>query len=349
MKSLYVGAVCVFSAAAACAQSPVEVFGVLDVGISHYRVGGGQRGTGMSQHGNTSSRFGIRGKEDLGGGRALQFWLEGGVDPASPGAFSFARRSTLGLQTEWGEVRLGRDYTPTYNMMSSYAGPWVTNGVGESLLYRARAVSHDKSNAGQSTNVRSSNAINYLLPKNLGGVYGQFMYGSGDDGLGRAGRYVGGRLGYKARDWSVGVGYNTARGGDNSPAKTPRDVRNFSLGASYDLPFGELKALYISDRIEMPLGDKKLTGFSIGWSLPVKQGELRASYGRVKYDYATDQAKAQKVALGYVHTLSKRTALYTTVAYVDNDQGAKFVAGGGLDGVANKSSMGVDVGIRHRF
>ncbi|RIX71816.1 porin, partial [Acidovorax cavernicola] len=224
-----------------------------------------------------------------------------------------------------------------------------TNGGGESLLYRARATSHGSSNGGQGTNVRASNAINYFLPKSLGGVYGQFMYGFDEAEQGHAGRYIGARLGYKTGPWDLGLAYNTAAGGAAAPQKTPRDMKNFSLGGSYRLPFGSLSALYINDRIAMAAGDKKLTGFSLGLVVPAGPGDFRASYGRVKFDHASDRSAAQKLALGYVYNLSKRTALYTTLAFVDNDKDAKFVAGGDLSGVANRSASGLDFGLRHRF
>lgn len=331
------------------AQSTASVFGVLDVGVSRYKVSGGNRLTALSEHGNTSSRLGIRGREDLGGGQSIHYWLEGGIDPSQPGAFAWTRRSTLGLAGDWGEVRLGRDYTPSYNMMSAFSGPWVTNGAGESLLYRARATSHGSANGGQSTNVRASNAINYFLPKSLGGVYGQLMVGLDEAEQGHAGRHVGARLGYRTGKWDLGLAYNTAAGGETAPQKTPRDMKNFSLGGSYRLPFGSLSALYISDRIAMTAGDKQLTGFSLGLLVPVGKGDFRASYGRVKFDHASDRSDAQKLALGYVYNLSKRTALYTTLAFVDNAKGAKFVAGGDVSGVANHSAAGMDFGLRHRF
>lgn len=331
------------------AQSSVTMFGVLDVGVSHYQVSGGQKNTVMSDSANTSSRLGFRGSENLGGGKTVEFWLEGGVSASQPDTFELTRRSTLGLKGGWGEVRLGRDYTPTYNAMSDFGGPWVTNGVGANLLYSARTVSHNSSNGGQSTNVRSSNAINYFLPKDLGGIYGQAMYGFDEATEGKARRYMGARLGYKTKQWNVGVAYNTAAGGIAAPASTPRDMKNFSLGATYELPFGRLSALYIDDRIEMAAGDKKLTGVSVGLAMPVGQGQVRASYARIKFDHATDNSKVQKLALGYVHNLSKRTALYTTVAYIDNSNGSKLVTNSAVAGIANKSSTGVDFGIRHRF
>ena len=85
-----------------------------------------QTTTQLGEGGMSSSRLGFRGVEDLGGGLKASFWLEGALGPdtglggASFGnssrttnAYAFERRSTLSLSNQWGEVRLGRDYTPT--------------------------------------------------------------------------------------------------------------------------------------------------------------------------------------------------------------------------------------------
>jgi predicted porin len=65
-------------------------------------------------------------------------------------------------------------------------------------------------------------------------------------------------------------------------------------------------------------------------TVPVGAGLIRASYSAVKYDYnspatffthARGRPKANKLAIGYVHNLSKRTALYATAARVSNKNG----------------------------
>ena len=59
--------------------SQVEVYGVIDTGIAVARVNGETRvyeETGFMR----PSRFGFKGKEDLGNGRAVSFVLEQGFD-----------------------------------------------------------------------------------------------------------------------------------------------------------------------------------------------------------------------------------------------------------------------------
>jgi predicted porin len=70
----------------------------------------------------------------------------------------------------------------------------------------------------------------------------------------------------------------------------------------------------------------------------------------VKVDVPGTDPSAAKLALGYVHNLSKRTALYATYARIKNKNGAMLAASGsGLAGVANASSTGYDFGVRHAF
>ncbi|MCT9813451.1 porin [Acidovorax sp. Be4] len=350
IPALMLAAAAFVSMAPCHAQSSVTVFGLIDTGISHYRVHGGQRQTAQASDGLASSRLGLRGQEDLGGGLSAHFWLEGGVAVDDPAEFNFARRSTVGLTGPWGEVRLGRDYTPTYMIQSEFSGPWVTNGVGESLVYRGRATLYGSANGGQSTHVRASNSIGYFLPKSLGGFAGQLQYAfpEAEDGS-QAGRYLGGKLTYKQGPWRLGVAYSRATGGRKAPGTRPRDLQSTSLGVAYDFGVASLEALYAKDHVAMPLGRKGLEGLTAGLTVPVGQGEFRVSYAQIDFSYPSDQARANKLAFGYVHHLSKRTALYATYAQVRNRGGAAFTVGGDPAGIRNQASSGQNFGIRHLF
>jgi hypothetical protein len=64
----------------------------------------------------------------------LSSW-RGGVASVSgaTGLASFSRRSTVSLSGAFGELRLGRDYVPTYRNESVF-DPMGTVGVGENLI-----------------------------------------------------------------------------------------------------------------------------------------------------------------------------------------------------------------------
>ena len=133
--------------------------------------------------------------------------------------------------------------------------------------------------------------------------------------------------------------------------------------------FGELsKAKNKIDYEVTPLlggrPDIDLTGYLLGVTVPVGAGLIRTSWSHVKYDYNqpatlfavnTPDPKANKIALGYVHNLSKRTALYATIARVSNKNGAGLTVGGpafynnAAGAFTPKSSTGYDFGIRHAF
>ncbi len=89
--------------------------------------------SGISQDGIYSSRFGVKGVEDLGGGLSANFHFEGAMAPdvGTSSKVDFQRKSVIGLAGSFGEVRLGRDYTPLFTI-AGIADPFGTNGVGSS-------------------------------------------------------------------------------------------------------------------------------------------------------------------------------------------------------------------------
>ncbi|MNT82800.1 Outer membrane porin protein 32 precursor [compost metagenome] len=72
------------------------------------------------------------------------------------------------------------------------------------------------------------------------------------------------------------------------------------------------------------------------------------AYSTYKTDTVGPDPRSNKIALGYVHNLSKRTALYTTVARVGNKNGAASALNGSVT-AAGRNSTGYDIGIRHSF
>lgn len=421
MKKSLVALAALAVAGVASAQSSVTLFGVVDASISGYSstardlnptvfpnafgipvyLNQGSVKTSSRQLANSgynSSRLGFRGTEDLGGGLAASFWLEAPIsnDDGQQGIATFARRSTVSLSGGFGEIRLGRDYTPTF-WNDTVFDPFGTNGVGTNLISTANtsfggfgtpaASTGAFTNVGTSNYVRASNTIGYFLPPNLGGFYGQVMYGMSektkyDNGIytpttanaARQGRYVGGRFGYANGPLDVALAYGSSTVGDNYYAGTTTKINTLNLGASYDFGpvklFGEVSQAKnkIDYEVTPFLGgrnDIDLKGYLIGVTVPVGAGLIRASYSAVKYDLNQPfnpfvlnnnaDPKANKLALGYVHNLSKRTALYATVARISNKNGAGLTVGGpgfyqnAAGTFTPKTSTGYDFGIRHAF
>ena len=128
----------------ASAQSSVTLFGVVDAGLTYQSstardpITGAsvkQSKTSLGNSAYNSSRIGFRGTEDLGGGLAASFWLEAPIsnDDGATGISTFSRRSTVSLSGGFGELRLGRDYTPTF-WNDTVFDPFGTNGSGSSVI-----------------------------------------------------------------------------------------------------------------------------------------------------------------------------------------------------------------------
>ena len=349
-KSLLALAALTAFAGAASAQSSVTLFGIVDAAYGHVSVSktaafGGRSVSGVSNSGLNSSRLGFRGIEDIGGGMRAGFWLEGALsnDDGNAAGLTLQRRSTVSLMGNFGEVRLGRDYTPSFWNTTVY-DPFGTNGVGTSMAINLIGATGITTNT---TAVRSNNTIGYFLPGNLGGFNGQIQYGFGEVASNAPnagqGNYFGLRVGYAAGPLSVNYAYGNVKGVSGAT-----NVKTNNIGASFDLGF--VKPMIFWGNEKAGTG-AKVTAWELGLTAPIGAGEIRAAYSR--YDVANSANDWRKFALGYGYNLSKRTQLYTTYARVSNKGTQnRSVSNNGLSaGLANPggSSNGYEFGIRHAF
>lgn len=120
-----------------------------------------------------------------------------------------------------------------------------------------------------------------------------------------------------------------------------------NLGGQWDFGLARVMAHFNRDRFGAPSSSTGKGGL-VGALIPVGPGEVRVAYSQYRLDTVAADPKTRKLALGYVHNLSKRTAVYTTVARVRNSGGAA-VALNGAATAANNSSTGFDLGVRHSF
>ncbi|MDD0839079.1 porin [Curvibacter sp. HBC61] len=385
MKKSLIALAVLAASGAAMAQSSVTLFGVLDLGYENVKTEAG-RISGISPSANSSSRLGFRGVEDLGGGMAASFWLEAAINPSSgigssgtqsnnqagvgsvaAGGLTFNRRSTLSLSSSFGELRIGRDYVPSF-WNTAVFDAFGANSVGAVLA-------NYTGNASAATFVRASNSIGYFLPGKLGGFYGQGMYAFGNrasnEKVGTVdtsdnGRYVGLRAGYAQGPVDVAVAYGktnyAARTVDfsqlaGSGTAAAGDFTDVNFGGSYDFGVAKAMGTITNQKINNLVtngNNKSIKGWSLGANAPIGAGNVLVQYSQVKLD----SAKADKWSFGYTYNLSKRTAAYGIVARVGNSGGAAMTAGsfssGSLSAVTgsanvNKSSTGFSVGLRTSF
>ena len=376
------------SAASAFAQSSVTLFGVVDLALTRGTAtgAGSSSVTQMSTGGNTTSRLGFRGVEDLGGGMSASFWLEsqlytdsglaGREVPAGNQSITtprgsglmFTRRSTISLSGGWGELRIGRDFTPSQWGVTVY-DPFFNNGVGGSMLAYAPGGGLGAGTgfalvpAGQGASgpiTRASNQFSYFLPPKLGGVFGQVSYWLGENSQNGAanesdGTGYGGRLGYGSGPFEVAAGYSKTRYRATPVATTAGapsgDLESWNVGGSWNTGPIKLMAIYGADT-RQSAARAEGRGYLVGATVPIGSHELRASYSQYEIDAGTGAVpRTRLLALGYVHNFSKRTAVYATAARAMNSSGARFALGGAAigAGIGDARSTGLDFGVRHSF
>lgn len=346
-------------AGAASAQSSVTLFGVVDVNVQ--TVDNGNRTYGMGTSGNSSSRLGFRGTEDLGGGLKAGFWLEmalaadtggsagswGNSTAANANRLYFDRRATVSLSNQWGELRLGRDYTPTYWSWTVF-DPFGTVGVGAATNI---ALGSDLQSALAGTTygtlVRANNQVSYILPAGQfgPGLYGQVSMAAGENAPGN--KYWGGRIGYAAGPFDVAGSYGKT---DCLDVACNIDMTVWNIGGSWNFGFMKLSGFF-GDMSADGLGQKAgRQNWYVGVVAPFGQWNVKASYGGTNGKDRLDNLDASQWAIGAEYNLSKRTALYATWSSINNDNGARFaVAAQASPLQSGSNSTGGQIGVRHSF
>lgn len=343
-KALIALAVLGLTGGAAVAQSSVTLFGVLDADMKYVKTGD-LKLKKLDSGGLNTSRIGVRGTEDLGGGLKAGFWLESQVDTdtgvGGGGSAFWGRRATVSLAGEFGEVRLGRNKTVSRLHLEDF-DPTSFTGLG--------SVSAVYSNLGSGNGTsfgRADNLASYSLPTSLGGFYGGVDVSAGEGTGTNKGQSV--RLGYKQGPLHVSGAYaSTSNAADSSKFKLA------SAGAAYD--FGVVRPSLSYTQTKYLGREQKIWTAAV--TAPLGQGQLWASFTDAKANAAAETAvagftpigDAKLFAAGYIYNLSKRTALYTTVSELKNDGAARFIISGAPAATAGgQKSTGFDVGVRHSF
>ena len=363
MKKSLIALAVLAASGAAMAQSSVTLYGVVDTGLTYSK--GEESVYGMTHvGGNVNSRLGFRGVEDLGNGLKATFNLEAGMgvddgnnymDKDSNG-MAFRRTSTVGLAGNFGEVRLGRMLTSSYLAVSRYDA-FGDTGIGASLAWNGTETGYAP---------RTENAISYTSP-NFSGFKIGAEYGFGEQQKASDSRYVGIGATYDNGPLSLGLGVDRLNGDTQNNTQWDENQTTWHLGGSYNFGVAKLLGFYKQTKFKetgLNAGNDstKFKTFGLGVTAPVgAAGEVRASYNhyRVSEDItgvAAPTLKADQLSLGYVHNLSKRTALYGTYAYLKNKNKDGDNLGLQLNGAMPGAGLsdsgaqhGLQVGIRHAF
>ncbi|WP_231624526.1 porin [Limnohabitans sp. 63ED37-2] len=347
----------------------MTLFGGADL---NYRsvTSGTNKFQGMAQDGIYSSRFGVRGEEDLGGGLKANFHFEGGMNPdtGTPGGFNFARKSTIGVAGGFGEVRMGRDYTPLFTI-AGIADPFGTNGVGSSYnlansvtLASSEVTAADVTTAGgfataatatanavyaDPNAVRANNSVAYYSPSFSGFTAG-LMYSFGSEATGTtnrdAGKMTSLKLQYGNGPLVAALGTQSTKGATDQKAKWATTF----LAGSYDLGVAKVSAGYKTDKLTETDGvnSGSIKSTILGVAVPMGATTLKASYVARK----AEEKIGNQLAFGAVHDLSKRTSVYGTYSVLKNEEGFGNTVGSAIaSDFTGLKSKGFEFGVKHNF
>lgn len=324
----------------AFAQSSVQLYGLLDAGIGSFQLSGAVRDTRLESGQMTTSYWGIKGEEDLGGGFAAVFAFESFLRPDTGDSGRFpndpflSRNANVGIRGGFGTVRLGRATTPLFVSTLLY------NPFGDSFGFSPSIRSFFGATGKVAGDTGWSNAITYSAPRIAGfSTTIQLALGEGDvsgESLGASIAYGSGPLGLSLAIQQVKATFASG------------DETTWQLGASYNL--GLAKAFFQYGQVDEgatstiagtpPAAVASRTALTkdkiaqVGASIPLAGGSILASFAMADTSGAFDTSR-DVLSIGYDHNLSKRTDAYAVV----------------MSDKQESSSRGntFAVGMRHRF
>ncbi|MCX7277355.1 MAG: porin [Burkholderiales bacterium] len=345
MKKSLIALAVLASTGAAMAQSSVTLYGIVDVNLQSQKdeinagTSNAVRQTSLSSGGVSTSRWGLKGSEDLGGGLKANFVLENGFD-ASTGAAAgaqFNRQSWVGVSGGFGELRLGNDYTARDDI----------NGAAHAVFDSAFSPSVFIE-SGYNSN--PNNQIKYLTPS-FSGFSGAVSYALGENkaksASGNAEGVAAVNVQYAAGPVYVGIAYQEDKGPVAASA-TGKANKDTFLNATYDLGVAKILASYRDVKNTLANGSgansvsfDKQRVYQIGADVPVGAAlVVSAGYAHSKSELAgINDVTGNGFAIGASYSLSKRTSIYTALNYSKAKQ----------DGSDDLKSSVYAVGVRHAF
>jgi len=344
-KHIIAAAVAAAVAVPAMAQN-VTVYGRLDASYTNFKsengaAAGTVESSGIRYNSYTTSRLGVTGGEDLGGGMKASFGLEGrigvntsrtastAIQNAAGGAYTtatngtdaafggFNRQAWLELSGGFGAIRLGLTDLETKVLFDTFNAGGAANTIGQAgdvltnSLFASRGTgvkftSNDMSGLKfvlSGFNQRSFDTVNALNAslKNTTG-----------SGYEAALKYASGPLAATAVLYNVESARTAGAEGEENKQKQT------SLGASYNLGFATLTYVYGNTKVDVTGGatQTKSNVSEVGARVPLSSATtlwVSAATGEATND------NTQAYQLGFKYDLSKRTYAYGIYGKTDVD------------------------------
>ncbi len=340
-------------ACAVNAQSTVTVYGIADAsvrytdGLSASNAAAVGSATAVSSGVNNTSRYGLRGSEDLGGGMAAIFNLESGINidsgtQANATKF-FDRASYVGLRANWGTITMGRQTT----VLADALGPVDPLGVRfagfnpnvsiAALSAPGLGIEYGPSGDTKGS-YRQDNSIKYAGKFSDLTVRAMHAFGEqSNDSSALSSTGLG--LAYQTSNYAATLGYAEFK------SATRLELKGYVGGLSAQLGGGKLSLTYGNHEAEVTATTKtNNTTLGLGGTVP-----LSASVDLILTHYRVNRTRTAKADDGYnrsigflEYKLSKRTKLYAELDQTNWQTG--YVAAG-----LPESATGASLGVVHNF
>jgi predicted porin len=365
-KIFIVGLALTLCAEMSYAQSSVTLYGIVDEGLTFTSNQKGAKAYQATQGNYSGSRWGLKGAEDLGGGRQAIFNLENGFNPENGAALQagrlFGRAAWVGIaDPAYGTVTLGRQYNSVQDFLT-----YLQANPNGSLSAYANAV-YDTD--GINNTYRTQNAAKYTSPT-IAGVTASALYGFSNQP---------GAFGSN-RTWSVGANYlngplrlDAAYAQLNNPASNATgaiasdnyfstatsiitnvsDNRVFGGGGAYTFGTATLALLYTNVQFDLLTGGSLHFGnyeanlrYLLNPTLQLAAGYIYTTQRSSSASY--DNAHYHQLAIGGNYLLSKRTDIYINAIYQHASGANAWIE---LDSApsSNNHQLVAVAGMRHKF
>ena len=335
MKKTLIAVAALSAMAASAMAANVTLYGKLDQGfqVNSVKKDGEDRTTTWKGASGISSgsRWGLKGSEEIADGYTVGFVVESkidGMDGKGDSSRLFNRDAFLTLGTPFGSLTVGRTGMLsdgcTGDIVSGPASPFGTSygiaaatttsfvGLGETRTDRAVRYVSPKF-AGFQIHAEYANMTYKVLAKKPE-FTGQKADKAGDTASTKK-RYGGVGVSYANGPFYAAVAAETIRQANGDLDALADNPQIYSIAANYN--FGVAKVFggyqYAKDS---KWGGDKLNAGTLGVSAPVAGGTLMASVAYAKGD--KDDRKLTTGAIGYKYSLSKRTYVYTDLAYAED-------------------------------
>lgn len=321
------------------AQTSVQLMGLVDAYAGSVRMSGdaGKRLV-VGSGGMTTSWFGFKGSEDLGGGLRANFNLTAffQADSGNAGRFGndpfFSRDANVNLSGGFGGITLGRALAPNF-LPTILFNPFGDSFTFSPLVLHANVPLFNGTGwrATSTSDTGWANEIIYSTPS-FGGLTANIHYQFGEQANTAGPRNLGANLLFFKGPFAATAFYERTNLTNPVPAlfAAGETKSNWMLGASYDFTVAKAFVTYGEQKSDRLVPEGKT--LSLGASVPIGAGKLMAATARTE---VTPGNTRRTTTVGYDYFLSKSTDVYANVM---RDSISTFSSG-----------TSVGVGMRKRF